>query len=208
MRRPNPCRPFGQRCSNSSRQNGGILAAPTRSAWRQKPAIDRARRTGADLVGAEPEMVMFTGSATEANNTAIWSSLRAAPDKRRIVTAATEHSAVITMSRAQETAGYELVLVAPRPSGVVDARSVAEKINNDTALVSIMWSAVADEDFRPPGHTRHRLGPHGDLERARLERETDRGFGIEPAVASSRGSTPVRPIRPSSNRAIGGSHAG
>jgi cysteine desulfurase len=105
-----------------------------------KAAIDRARRTVADLVGAEPEMVMFTGSATEANNTAIWSSLRAAPDKRRIVTAATEHSAVITMSRAQETAGYELVLVAPRPSGVVDARSVAEKINNDTALVSIMWA--------------------------------------------------------------------
>lgn len=85
-------------------------------------------------------MVVFTSSATEANNTAILSALGAVPQKRRIVTAATEHSAVITMGRAQESAGYELVLVPPLASGLVDLQALAAAINAETAIVSIMWA--------------------------------------------------------------------
>jgi cysteine desulfurase len=102
--------------------------------------MDRARRTVADLVGAEPGMIVFTGSATEANNTAFQSAVRAATHKPRIVTCATEHSAVITTGRALESSGCELVLVPPSSSGVVDTAALAEAINRDTALVSIMWA--------------------------------------------------------------------
>jgi len=105
-----------------------------------KNGMDNARRSVANLVGAEPDMVVFTGSATEANNTAILSALRAAPQKRRIVAASTEHSAVITMGRAQESAGYELVLVPSLDSGLVDLQALAAAINADTAIVSIMWA--------------------------------------------------------------------
>lgn len=105
-----------------------------------KAAMDRARRTVADLVGAEPGMVVFTSSATEANNTAFLSAVRAAPRKGRIVTCSTEHSAVISMGRALEADGRELVLVPPLASGVVDMKALADAINQNTALVSIMWA--------------------------------------------------------------------
>jgi cysteine desulfurase len=105
-----------------------------------KTGMDRARNAVANLVCADPEMIVFTGSATEANNTAILSALRASPQKKRIVTASTEHSAVIAMGRAQESAGYELVLVPSLTSGQVDFRALKAAINAETALVSIMWA--------------------------------------------------------------------
>jgi cysteine desulfurase len=105
-----------------------------------KAGLDCARRSVADLVGADPATVVFTSSATEANNTAISSALRGAPRQRRIVTAATEHSAVITFGRTLEGAGHEFVLVKPLPSGVIDLHALAEAINGNTAVVSIMWA--------------------------------------------------------------------
>lgn len=105
-----------------------------------KAGMDRARSAVAALVGAESDMVVFTGSATEANNTAILSALHAAPHKRRLVTSSTEHSAVITMGRAQESDGHELVLLSPLASGVLDIDALAKAINDNTALVSIMWA--------------------------------------------------------------------
>lgn len=105
-----------------------------------RAGLDRARSAVARLVGAESDMVVFTSSATEANNTAILSALHAAPNKRRLVTAATEHSAVISLGRAQEAAGYEMILVPPQPSGLIDISNLAAQINDQTALVSIMWA--------------------------------------------------------------------
>lgn len=105
-----------------------------------KVGLDRARSAVARLVGAEPETVIFTGSATEAINTGMLSALRSRPAKRRIVTAATEHSAVIAMGRAQEAAGYELFLVPPLATGQIDPSRLAQAINDETAVVSIMWA--------------------------------------------------------------------
>ena len=105
-----------------------------------KAGIDRARREVADLVGVDPGMVTFTCSATEANNTAILSAIRAAPDKPRIVAGATEHSAVIAMARAQAASGYELVLVPPRISGAIDTDALEKAIDRNTAVVSVMMA--------------------------------------------------------------------
>jgi cysteine desulfurase len=105
-----------------------------------KAGMDRARLQVANLVGADPNSLIFTASATEANNNAILSALRSNPGKRRIVTVATEHSSVITMVRAQESTGYDLVLVPPIACGVVDMKSLREAINDDTAVVSVMWA--------------------------------------------------------------------
>jgi cysteine desulfurase len=105
-----------------------------------KAGIDFARRALADLVGAEPAAVLFTSSATEANNTAILSALRARPQRRRLVAGATEHSAVVTMGKAQAEAGCEQILVPPLASGVVNLDALASAITDSTALVSIMWA--------------------------------------------------------------------
>ena len=105
-----------------------------------KTGIDLARRAVADLVGAEPTMVLFTSSATEANNTAILSALRGKQQRHRLVAGATEHSAVITMGNAQAESGCEQVLISPHTSGVVDMDKLAGAIDSRTALVSIMWA--------------------------------------------------------------------
>lgn len=121
-------------------ENWGNPSSAHTPGLQAKAGMDRARRAVAELVGAESDMVVFTGSATEANNTAILSALRAVPHKRRIVTSSTEHSAVITMGRAQESDGHELVLLPPLASGVLDIDALANAINDNTALVSIMWA--------------------------------------------------------------------
>lgn len=107
---------------------------------RAKASIDRARREVGDLVGVDPGMIVFTSSATEANNTAILSAIRAAPDKPRIVAGATEHSAVIAMAKAQAANGYELVLVPPNASGEIDVCALGEAIDENTAVVSVMMA--------------------------------------------------------------------
>ncbi len=107
---------------------------------RAKAGVDRARREIADLVGVDPGMVTFTGSATEANNTAILSAIRAAQDKPHIVAGATEHSAVIAMASAQASNGYELVLVPPHASGAINVDALKMAIDHNTALVSVMMA--------------------------------------------------------------------
>lgn len=121
-------------------ENWGNPSSAHTFGLKAKAGIDRARSTVAALVGAESDQVVFTGSATEANNTAILSALRASPLKHRIVASSTEHSAVITMGRAQESSGHELVLLPPLASGIVDISALSNAINSDTALVSIMWA--------------------------------------------------------------------
>lgn len=105
-----------------------------------KAGVDRARRAIADLVGTESGMVVFTGSATEANNTAILSAVRARPSRRQIVACATEHSAVLAMGQALEADGCKLVLVKPMATGIVNLAELSEVINPETALVSVMWA--------------------------------------------------------------------
>lgn len=121
-------------------ENWGNPSSAHTHGLKAKAGMDRARSAVAALVCAESDQVVFTGSATEANNTAILSALRAAPLKHRIVSSSIEHSAVITMGRAQESSGYELILLPPLASGVVDISALDNAINTDTALVSIMWA--------------------------------------------------------------------
>lgn len=107
---------------------------------RARAGVERARRQVADLVGVDPSLVTFTASATEANNTAILSAIKAAPDRPRIVAGATEHSAVITFAKEQVANGYELILVPPRPSGAIDLAALERAIDDNTAIVSVMMA--------------------------------------------------------------------
>ncbi len=67
-----------------------------------KGVIETARDQVAELIGASGREIMFTGSATEANNTAIHAALKANPARRHIVTSAVEHSSVLNLCRALE----------------------------------------------------------------------------------------------------------
>jgi cysteine desulfurase len=106
-----------------------------------RAAVDEARGHVARLVGAAPSEIVFTSGATEANNAAI---LGAALARRgqdvHIITAATEHHAVLEPCRWLERTGVSLTVLPVDAYGLVDPEAVRRAIRAETALVSIMHS--------------------------------------------------------------------
>lgn len=101
-------------------------------------AVDRARSQVAEVLGAQPKEIVFTGSCTEANNLAILGVARAHPDKKHIVTSAIEHPAILEPARALEQDGWRVTYLPVDETGQVNAEAVNGAITAETALVSIM----------------------------------------------------------------------
>ena len=101
--------------------------------------VTAARAQVAAAVGAEAADVVFTSGATEANNLALFGFAhyhRAAG--RHLVTARTEHKAVLDPCRELERQGWRVTYLTPAHSGVVDPQDVAAALRPDTVLVSLM----------------------------------------------------------------------
>jgi len=106
---------------------------------RAHEAVEQARAQVAALIGAQPGEIVFTGCATEANNLAIRGSARALRDKgRHLITSAVEHPAVIQPCRRLREDGWALSVVPVDSYGRADPQDVANAIQDDTVLVSIM----------------------------------------------------------------------
>jgi cysteine desulfurase len=104
-----------------------------------REAIDKARDQVAQLIGAEAEEIIFTGSGTESNNFAIKGLASAQQNKgKHIVASAIEHFSVLHSARTLEKWGFELTLVPVDKYGVVDPEDVRKSIRKDTVLVSVM----------------------------------------------------------------------
>ena len=102
-------------------------------------AIAAARAAFARLVGAgSPGRIVFTSGATESNNTAIHAALSRDPSRRRVVTTAVEHPAVLEPLARAERDGLELVRVGVDREGRLDPRELCAAIDDRTALVSAM----------------------------------------------------------------------
>jgi len=106
-----------------------------------RDAVEKAREQVAATVHAPPRSVVFTSGATEANNLAI-KGMTASRLRSRVsvhlVTNSAEHRAVLDPVRRLERAGATLKVVPVDQFGQVDPQSVADSIQSDTALVSIM----------------------------------------------------------------------
>jgi cysteine desulfurase len=101
--------------------------------------VEQARARVAASVGAAPREVIWTSGATEANNLAIFGIARHYREYgRHIVTARTEHKAVLDPCRELERHGWRVTYLAPDGGGVVHADQVAAALRPDTVLVSIM----------------------------------------------------------------------
>jgi len=102
-------------------------------------AVHAARVAVADLLGAAADEIVFTGSATEANNLALLGVARALTGARRhLVVSAVEHPAVIEPALHLQSEGWELSVIPVDAYGRVDPAEVAAALRPDTALVSIM----------------------------------------------------------------------
>jgi cysteine desulfurase len=106
---------------------------------RAAAAVEHAREQVADLIGASPKEIVFTSGATEANNLAI-KGCAAMLRKRgnHIVSAATEHHAVLDPLRRLVREGFEVTFLPVDVHGQVDPDDVRRAINDYTVLVSVM----------------------------------------------------------------------
>ena len=102
--------------------------------------IRKAREQVADLLGCEPSEIVFTGCGTESDNTAIKGSLVASPNKRTVITTRVEHPAVLAVCRDLENHGYTVIELSVDKLGRLDMAELEEQLDDDTALVTIMYA--------------------------------------------------------------------
>ncbi|NEQ97257.1 MAG: aminotransferase class V-fold PLP-dependent enzyme [Cyanothece sp. SIO2G6] len=107
--------------------------------WAADTAVKLARQQLADAIHADPEEIIFTSGATEANNLAIKGVAEAYFAKgRHIITVATEHSAVLDPCRYLESLGFELTILPVQSDGLLDLTKLEAALRPDTVLVSVM----------------------------------------------------------------------
>jgi cysteine desulfurase len=105
-----------------------------------KKHIDHAREQVAALINAAPSEVVFTSCGTESDNAAIRGILEAQPHKKHIITTRVEHPAVRNVCQYLGKNGYRITELSVDREGLIDLDELVEKIDNDTALVTIMWA--------------------------------------------------------------------
>lgn len=114
-------------------------AAEHAAGWQAGEAVEQARTLVAALIEAEPEEIVFTSGATEADNLAVLGAVRAAPpNRRRILVGATEHRAVLGPASALAEEGFVVERLPVDSAGRLDLCAVAERIGPDVALLSVM----------------------------------------------------------------------
>ena len=107
--------------------------------WEAEAAVTKAREMLADAIHCTPEEIVFTSGATEANNLAIKGVAEAYFSKgRHLITAQTEHSAVLDPCRYLESLGFEVTFLPVQQDGLIALEELEKAIRPDTILVSIM----------------------------------------------------------------------
>ena len=102
--------------------------------------IARAREQVAALLGCHPDEILFTSCGTESDNTAIKGTLASYPQRRKIVTTRVEHPAVLSTCRDLERHGYSISEIAVDRQGQLDVDELGFRLDDNTALVSVMWA--------------------------------------------------------------------
>lgn len=106
---------------------------------RAKRAIESARKTIADCIGANVDEIVFTSGGTESDNMAIKGVAFANQKQgKHIVTTNIEHPAVLNTCHWLEQMGWEVTYVQVQSNGIVDLADVNKAIREDTVLVSVM----------------------------------------------------------------------
>lgn len=109
--------------------------------WEAEEAVDYAREQVAKLIGADPKEIIFTSGATEADNLALKGVFEMYASKgNHIITAVTEHKAVLDTCKHLEKAGAEVTYLPVNPEGIIDLQELEAAIRPTTILVAIMYA--------------------------------------------------------------------
>ncbi len=131
---PYLCEYYGN--PSSIHRFGGSVAA----------AVEKARCSVAELLGASyrdrdgnATEIIFTSCGTEGDNAAINAALHALPERKKIVTTAVEHPAVLHYCEELASAGYTVELIPVDNCGRLDMQALKNAVDENTAIVSAMW---------------------------------------------------------------------
>ncbi|OLR54882.1 cysteine desulfurase NifS [Hornefia porci] len=107
-----------------------------------KAAIDKAREQVADLIGASPKEIYFTGGGSESDNWVLESIANDMKNRGKgshIITSRIEHHAVLHTCQFLEKNGYEVTYLDVEKDGTVTPEALEKAIRDDTVLISIMY---------------------------------------------------------------------
>ncbi len=100
--------------------------------------VKASRQKVAREICADEGEIYFTSGGTEANNLAVFGTLRSLRDRRRIVTTTVEHPSVMSSYQYLKNGGYDVRFIRVDSDGRVDPDEVLSQVTPDTALVSVM----------------------------------------------------------------------
>ena len=104
-----------------------------------RAAVEEARKRVADLVGAKPDEIVFTGCGSESDNMALKGVAFAHMERgKHIIVSSVEHHAVLNTAAYLEKIGFEVTYLPVDRYGMVDPDDLRQAIRTDTILVSIM----------------------------------------------------------------------
>src|SRR5215468_5347430 len=107
--------------------------------WAAEQAVETARERIAKLIGATAKEIIFTSGATESDNLAIKGVAEMYREKgNHIITAVTEHKAVLDTCKRLEKYGYRVTYLPVQKDGLVDLEDLKRAIDDKTILVTIM----------------------------------------------------------------------
>jgi len=109
--------------------------------WEAEQAVEKAREQIAKLVGATAKEIIFTSGATESDNLAIKGVAEMYKEKgNHIITAATEHKAVLDTCKRLEKYGYRVTYLPVGADGLINLEDLKRAIDDKTILVTIMYA--------------------------------------------------------------------
>ena len=125
--------------------------------------VRAARHTLAKALGAEPDRVYFTSCGTEADNWAVYGTVRKLGKRgKHIVTTAMEHHAILNCMKDLEAQGYEVTYLQPDSLGNITVEQLKQALRKDTILVSVMMVNNEVGSLQPiaqMARLTHRLAP-------------------------------------------------
>src|SRR5215831_6728012 len=109
--------------------------------WVAEEAVELSRERIAKLIGATTKEIIFTSGATESDNLAIKGVAEMYREKgNHIITAVTEHKAVLDTCKRLEKNGYRVTYLPVQKDGLVDLEELKRAMDDKTILVTIMYA--------------------------------------------------------------------
>jgi cysteine desulfurase len=137
-----PCDPLAAAAMARCLTEEGLFANPASThllGRAARDAVEAARQQVADLIQADPQEIIWTSGATEANNLALKGAAQLYKAKgRHIITLKTEHPAVLDACQQLEKEGFLVTYLYPEASGLLNLDKLRDAIRPDTILISVM----------------------------------------------------------------------